>query len=153
MALKLKLELNESFELPCGFEDAYDFFMDVNKTSACFPKVESVKDLGDNKYHSVMEKEGVGKYTIQVEYAAQYSYNRPEGIITWKPVEGIGNGQNQGKAVLTDKGDTTDVTFSTAMSLNLPLPGLAKPIVKPFVNAQFKKTMQEFKANVIKELS
>ncbi len=152
MALKLKLELSETFDLPCGFDDAFEFFMDVKRTSDCFPKVESVKDLGDNKYHSVMEKEGVGKYTIQVEYAAKYEFNKKDGRVSWTPVEGVGNGISKGRAVITEVGGKAHVDFSTTMALNLPLPGLAKPIIKPFVNSQFKKTMEQFKANVIKTL-
>ena len=153
MALKLSLDLNEVIELPCDFDKAFDFFLDVKKTAQCFPKVETVKDLGDNKYHWIMTKEGVGKYSVQVEYGAEYSFDRDKGIVEWTPVKGIGNGVSRGKSVITEKGGKVVVNFSTTMDLELPLPGLAKPIIKPFVNREFEKSMEKFRDNVIKALS
>ncbi|MBI9076255.1 MAG: SRPBCC family protein [Desulfatibacillum sp.] len=153
MALKLSLELSEVIDLPCDLDKAFDFFMDVPKTAECFPKVDTVKDLGDNKYHWVMTKEGVGKYSIQVEYGAHYSFDRDKGIVEWTSIPGIGNGVSRGKSVITSKGGKTQVNFSTTMDLELPLPGLAKPLIKPFVNREFEKSMEKFRDNVIKALS
>ncbi|ACL06801.1 conserved hypothetical protein [Desulfatibacillum aliphaticivorans] len=153
MALKLSLELNETIDLPCDFDKAFDFFMDVNATGKCFTKVEEIKDLGDDKYHYIMAKEGVGKYSVQVEYAAKYSFDRDKGVVEWTPVKGIGNGVCSGKSVITESGGKVKVDFSTTMNLELPLPGLAKPIIKPFVNREFEKSMEQFRDNVIKALS
>lgn len=153
MALKMTLKLSETFDLPCNFDKAFDFFLDVLETAKCFPKVESVTDIGDGKYHWVMEKDGVGKYSTQVEYGAEYEFDRDNGVISWTPVDGIGNAISRGRAVITEKNDKVSVNFSSTMDLKLPLPGLAKPIIKPFVNREFKKITEKFKANVIKKLS
>ncbi len=153
MALKLKLELNEIIDLPCDFDTAFDFFENVEKTAECFPKVDNVKNLGDGKYHWTMTKEGVGKYSIQVEYGAQYSFDRDNGKVAWTPVAGIGNGVSSGCSTIKSVGDRTQVNFSTTMDLTLPLPGLAKAIIKPFVNREFEKSMEKFRDNVVKALS
>lgn len=153
MALKLNLELNEVIDLPCDFDKAFDFFLDVQKTAGCFPKVETVKDLGDNKYHWIMTKEGVGKYSIQVEYGAVYTFDRDKGVVEWTAIPGIGNGVSRGKSVIARVGDKVRVNFTTTMDLELPLPGLAKPLIKPFVNREFEKSMEQFRDNVIKALS
>ena len=132
MALKLSLELNETIDLPCDFDTAFDFFMDVNATGKCFSKVEEIKNLGDDKYHYIMTREGVGKYSVQVEYAAKYSFDRDKGVVEWTPVKGVGNGVCSGKSIVTDKGGAAQVKFSTTMNLELPLPGLAKPHYQAF---------------------
>jgi carbon monoxide dehydrogenase subunit G len=150
MSFKVKVDISKEISLSCDFDKAFDVFADVRKMAKFFPKVESLTDLGGNSFKWNMEKMGISKYSMAVEYAAKYVFNKNQGLITWTPVAGIGNGANSGSSKVRKAGDNkTVVNFSTELELDIPFTSLAKPIIKPFVESQFKSMLEKFEANII----
>jgi carbon monoxide dehydrogenase subunit G len=150
MSFKVTVNLSKEIKLSCGFDAAFDIFSDVRKMAAFFPDVDRLEDMGENAWKWTMKSVGISKYSMAVQYAARYSYDREGGRITWGPVAGIGNGVNSGSAIIHRDGpNATRVDFSTSLELEIPFSSLAKPILKPFVESQFKSTLEKFEQNVI----
>lgn len=149
MSFKVTMDVSKELTLTCDFETAFDVFADVRKMAEFFPDVAKLTDLGDNAWKWTMKSVGVSKYSLAVEYAAKYTYDRAGGVIKWTPVAGVGNGLNSGSSVIKQDGGVTRVVFSTTLELEIPFSSLAKPILKPFVESQFKSTLEKFEQNVI----
>ncbi|MDI6796697.1 MAG: SRPBCC family protein [Desulfatibacillaceae bacterium] len=149
MAVEMTIDFTKEMEFNADFDTCFAFFSDVPKTAEYFPKVEKLSDLGGNSFQWEMDKVGVSKYTLQVIYACKYEADKEKGIIKWTPVEGVGNGRNQGYAKLTDENGKTRVQFYTKLDLNLPVPGLIKSLVKPLVVREFNSTADQFEKNLV----
>lgn len=150
MALKMTIDFSKEMDFGADFDTCFALFSSVPETARHFPRVESLTEIGDGRYRWEMKKVGLSKYNVQVIYACKYENDPKAGVIRWTPVDGVGNGRNTGEARLTDKGGRTHVSFSTSLELELPIPSLAKALVKPLVVKEFNKTADEFEQNLLK---
>ena len=150
MSFKVNVDVSKEIILSCDFDTAFEIFSNVQKMGGFFPDVDKLEELGDGAWKWTMKSVGISKYSMAVQYAAKYVFNKEEGWIRWSPVMGIGNGVNSGSAIIHKAGPkTTKVDFSTTLELDIPFSSLAKPILKPFVESQFTSTLEKFEQNVI----
>ena len=149
MAVEITIDFSKQMTLDADFDEVFDLVADVPKIATMFPKVDKIVELGDNSFRWEMEKTGVSKYTIQVIYACKYENDKEKGVINWQPVDGVGNGVNEGTANLKQTDNGTFVDFSTRLTMTLPLPRLAKGLVKPLIVREFNSVADKFEKNMI----
>lgn len=149
MAFTVDFEIERAFDAECAASRVFDVLSDVPRSVSHFPKVEQLVDLGDGKYKWEMEKIGIQSYYIQTVYACKYVSDREKLTVKWTPVRGQGNATVSGswniKAL--DK-NRTGVKLKTKGELTLPLPGLVKLVVAPFVRAEFTRMIDQYIANL-----
>ena len=152
MSVRVKIELGYEFEVRAKFEEVFAVLSDVPRSVSHFPKVDRLTDLGDGVYKLEMKKVGTEQVNIQTVYASKYTSNKAKGLVTWTPVKGVGNALVGGSWKITDtKGRSTNCVLNVEGTVDVPLPGLMKPVVKPVVENEFEKAIEKYIDNLIKE--
>ena len=123
---------------------------DVPRSVAHFPKVEKLTDLSDGVYKWEMQKVGTAQVHLQTVYASKYTSDKARGTVTWTPVKGVGNALVGGSWKITDQGRSTKCVLKIEGAVDVPLPGLMKPVVAPVIEGEFEKLVERYIDNLIK---
>ena len=147
MSVTIPISINLDFYTPGSIQKVYAVLADVPHSVSHFPNVEQLVDLGNDKYRWEMEKMGAQKYYYQVQYTTRYTRSEEEKWVRWFPV-GEGNASFSGCWELSEKGGGTQVHFENEGHIELPLPRLAKRLVKPFVLSKFQELFDRYIENL-----
>jgi carbon monoxide dehydrogenase subunit G len=150
MAVTVHIDLGYEFEVKAKAADVFDLLADVPKSVSHFPKVEKLTPMGDGVYKWEMEKVGTAQVNIQTVYASKYTSNKAKGLVTWTPVQGVGNALVGGHWKIKDNKKSTAIELKIEGDITLPLPGLMKMVVVPVVESEFEKLVDKYIANLIK---
>lgn len=148
MGISVEVSLKKSFTVKCSQKKAFDQLVDVASTTAMFPKLDKIVDLGGDVWRWEMAKIGVGPVSHQVKYTVKYT-NNGESTIDWNPAPGDGNAQVQGGWVISADGDNAcKIEFSSSGAFEMPAPGLLKNKIKaiagPLVESEFTEQVDTF---------
>ncbi len=150
MAITVPFDLAYELEVKSPYGEVFDLLADVPSSASFFPKLAKLVDLGGGAYRWEMEKVGTAQINIQTIYASKYVADRKKGSIVWTPVADVGNGQIGGSWKLTDKKKSTHMVLGLKGELTVPLPGLMKAVVAPFVVSENEKLVEKYLDNLIK---
>lgn len=150
MAITVDIDLGYEFAVNAPYKDVFEVLSDVPTSVSHFPKVEKLTDLGDGVYQWEMEKVGTAQVHIQTVYASKYVSDRAKGTVVWTPVKGIGNAQVNGQWTIKDQKKSRVLTLKIQGQLTVPLPALMKMVVKPVVESEFEKLVEQYIDNLIK---
>ncbi|MEJ8836643.1 SRPBCC family protein [Ramlibacter sp. AN1133] len=151
MSVNVPIELGYEFEVRASFEDVFALLSDVPRSVAHFPKVDKLTDLGDGVYKWEMQKVGTAQVHLQTVYASKYTSDPAKGTVTWAPVKGVGNALVGGSWKITDhQGKSTKCVLKIQGTVDVPLPGLMKPVVAPVIEGEFEKLVEKYIDNLIK---
>ncbi|MDX1587884.1 MAG: SRPBCC family protein [Oleiphilaceae bacterium] len=154
MAITINIDIKRDFEVGGDSDAIFDLLADVPASTAYFPKLKKLVDLGDNCYRWEMEEVGIDKYSIQSIYACCYQSDKSRGEIRWTPVKGEGNGLVKGCWKITDAGNgRSKVSFNTEAELTLPFPRLVKMAISPVVKHEFNGLVDTYIRNLQKAFS
>ena len=95
---------------------------------------------------------GAQKYYYQVQYATRYTRSEQEKWVRWFPID-EGNASFSGCWKLSQEGEGTRVHFENEGHIELPLPRLAKRLVKPFVLGKLQELFGIYVSNLKKTFS
>ena len=151
MTVNVTVDLGYEFEVKAKFADVFELLADVPTSAKFYPKVDKLVDLGDGAYRWEMEKIGVASISLQTVYTSKYVSNKAKGSIVWTPVKGVGNAQVSGSWKIKDNKKSTTLTLQINGDLSIPLPGLMKMVVKPVVEGEFEKMVEQYIANLTKK--
>jgi carbon monoxide dehydrogenase subunit G len=150
MSVNVPIELGYEFEVRSGFDEVFALLSDVPRSVAHFPKVDKLTDLGDGVYKWEMKKVGTAQVHLQTVYASQYRSDKASGTVTWTPVAGVGNALVGGSWNISDhKGRSTRCVLKIQGTVDVPLPGLMKPVVAPVIEGEFEKLVEKYIDNLI----
>ncbi|MEZ4319223.1 MAG: hypothetical protein R3F61_17050 [Myxococcota bacterium] len=97
--------------------------------------------VDDGVIHFVMKEEDHGVVKFKGDFRCRYAL---EGdTLTWTPV-GDGNMKQSGKATFTAKGDATVVDYSETVEIDLGVPGMMAPMLKPVISALLANEMKDY---------
>lgn len=150
MAITVDIDLGYEFAVKAPYKEVFDLLADVPTSVSHFPKVEQLSDLGDGVYKWEMEKVGTAQVHIQTVYASKYVADRTKGTVVWTPVKGVGNALVNGQWTIVDQKKSTALTLKIQGQLTVPLPALMKMVVKPVVESEFEKLVEQYIDNLIK---
>ncbi len=151
MTVNVTIDLGYEFEVKAKAADVFAVLSDVPTSASFFPKVDKLVDLGSGVYRWEMAKIGVASITLQTIYASKYVSSKTKGTVVWTPVKGEGNALVSGEWKIKDNKKSTHLTLKIDGDLTLPLPGLMKMVVKPVVEAEFEKMVEQYIANLTKK--
>lgn len=149
MAITLNVELGYEFEVHAKAKDVFAVLSDVPTSASFYPSVESITDLGKGVYRWEMEKIGLPQISFQTVYASKYTSNKAKGTVVWKPIADEGNTLVTGDWQITAGKKSTTIVLHVEVELTLPLPGLAKLVVGPLVEAEFERLTEQYIDNLI----
>lgn len=147
MSVSIPISIVLDFFTDAPIESVYAVLADVPRSVGHFPNVERLVPLEGDKYRWEMEKMGSQNYYFQVRYTTVYTRSDEEKWIRWHPVS-EGNGEFSGCWELSSEGSGTRVHFENEGQLRLPLPRLAKRLVKPFVGKKFQELFDVYISNL-----
>ena len=152
MSVSVRIELGYEFEVRAKFEEVFALLSDVPRSVSHFPKVDRLTHLGDGVYKLEMRKVGTEQVNLQTVYASRYVSDKAMGTVTWTPVDGVGNALVGGSWKITDhKGRFTNCVLNIEGTLEVPLPGLMKPVVVPVVESEFERSVEKYIDNLVEE--
>jgi carbon monoxide dehydrogenase subunit G len=150
MSVNVPIDLGYEFEVRAKFDEVFALLSDVPRSVAHFPKVDRLTDLGDGVYRWEMHKVGTAQVHLQTVYASKYASDRARGTVTWTPVQGVGNALVGGNWKITDnQGKSTKCVLKIQGTVDVPLPGLMKPVVAPVIEGEFEKLVEKYIDNLI----
>lgn len=149
MAVTLELDTEYAFEVSAPFDAVFDLLSDVPLASSLHPTHEKTVDLGNGVYQWEMKRFGTEKIHVQTVYACVYSADRSTGVISWKPVAGIGNAIVDGFFKLTPQEKSTHVEAKISSAATVPVPAFMKGLVMQFVATENKKLNEKYIKNLI----
>jgi carbon monoxide dehydrogenase subunit G len=144
MAITVEIDLGYEFAVNASYKEVFEVLSDVPTSVSYFPKVEKLSNLGDGVYQWEMEKVGTAQVHIQTVYASKYVSDRAKGTVVWTPVKGIGNALVHGQWTIKDQKKSTALTLKIQGQINVPLPALMKMVVKPVVESEFEKLVEQY---------
>jgi carbon monoxide dehydrogenase subunit G len=151
MSVNVPIDLGYEFEVRAPFGEVFALLSDVPRSVSHFPKVDRLTDLGDGVYKWEMQKVGTAQVHLQTVYASRYVSDKARGAVTWTPVPGVGNAQVGGSWTITDnRGESTRCVLRLQGAVDVPLPGLMKPVVGPVVEGEFEKLVEKYIDNLVK---
>jgi len=151
MAFTVSVDFQKKFDVKCPYDRVFDVLSNVPESVSHFPKVDTLVDLGGNRYRWEMEKVGIDRFFVQTIYACKYTSNREKGWVKWTPIRGEGNGLVEGKWTITALDETrTRIELSTSGELTVGLPSLSKIILGPIVTREFNGMVDTYVANLVK---
>ncbi|MFP4473973.1 MAG: SRPBCC family protein [Desulfatibacillaceae bacterium] len=150
MAFTLPIELKREFTVNASYDKVFGVLADVPESISHFPKVESLENLGGNKWKIASEKVGISKYSVQTVYACDYHWDKDQGVVQWEPVPDVGNTEVSGRWMIEEQGDSVHVVLDTRAVSNVPLPKLAKSLVAPLAIREFEGMVDKYIENLIK---
>lgn len=148
MAITVPISMGYELEVKAKAADVFEVLSDVPTSASFFPKVDKLTDLGGGSYQWEMAKVGTPQVNIQTVYASKYTSNKAKGLVSWKPVPGIGNAQVGGSWTITDRKTSTALRLEIDGALTVPLPALMKVVVAPVVEGEFEKLVEKYLANL-----
>ncbi|MEC7984329.1 MAG: SRPBCC domain-containing protein [Myxococcota bacterium] len=147
MSIVIPISISLNFYTQASIQDVFELLSDVPRSVSHFPNVEKLVALGDEQYRWEMEKMGSQNYHFQVKYTTRYQWNESERWIRWYPMS-EGNGAFSGCWQLHTEGEGTRIHFENDGHIQLPIPRLAKRLVKPFVSRTFQELCDIYIANL-----
>lgn len=147
MSVSIPISIVLDFYTDAPIQSVFEVLADVPRSVGHFPNVERLVPLGGDKFRWEMEKMGSQNYFFQVMYTTMYKRNEEDKWIRWYPIS-EGNGEFSGCWELRSDGAGTQVHFENEGHLRLPLPRLAKKLIKPFVSNKFEELFDAYIANL-----
>jgi carbon monoxide dehydrogenase subunit G len=149
MGFTADIAIERELTIPCGMEIVFALLSDVPRSASYFPKVDRLVDLGGNVFRWEMEKIGIGGYTLQQTiYACQYRADKAAGVVSWIPVEGVGNAAVEGEWVVKPNGAGTSVTLKTKGVLSVDFPSFLQFMLSPLIVMEFTGMVDRYIANL-----
>lgn len=144
MAVKVKVSIDKSFDVACSQKKAFDQLVDVAGTTALFPKLDKIVDLGGEVWRWEMAKIGAAGISHQVKYTVKYT-NDGASKIDWNPAPGDGNAEVSGGWTIKAKGDNAcTIAFTSTGEFEMPVPRLMKGIAEGVVQSEFNGQVGTF---------
>lgn len=147
-----RVEVERTFRLAAAPDAAWALLADVPRWGALFPRVAAVGPFpaaGPDAYRWTMEPMGPPGVQVRTEYACRYSRQPDAGVLTWAPVEGVGNARFEGAARVGPGADGgTDGALRLLATLQIPAPRFARGVVEPAVALEMGRMTDRFLARL-----
>jgi hypothetical protein len=154
MAFTVDIALVRDMVTAVDEERVFALLADVPRSASFFPKVDRLVDLGGNAFRWEMEKIGVGGYTLQQTiYACQYRADKVAGVVSWVPVEGVGNASVEGEWIVKQNSSGTSVTLNTKGVLSVDFPSFLQFLLSPLIVMEFTGMVDRYIENLRKTFS
>lgn len=151
-----RVRVERAFRLAASPDAAWALLADVPRWGALFPRVASVEPFpaaGPDVYRWTMEPMGPPGVQVRTEYACRYLRQPNARVLTWTPVEGVGNARFEGAVRLAPRSDGgSDGALRLAATLQIPAPRFAQAIVEPAVSLEMGRMTDRFLARLDRAL-
>lgn len=149
MSFTVTIKVSREFETPVSPERVFALLADVPLSASHFPEVEKLEDLGGGSYQWVMEKIGIGEYTLQQTiYACTYSSDKAQLRVDWVPVAGVGNALVEGGWRMHPAASGTKVQLQTKGVLTVDMPGFLQFFLSPLIEMAFAQKIDRYVSNL-----
>lgn len=138
-----------TFTVPVSLAVARDHFANPEVIIAHTQDVETATVEGDTIHFVMKAQEHMGISTFQPDYRSTYTVSGD--VIRWAP-KGEANTRQSGSATFTARGDETEVVYSESVAIDMDVPKLMAPMLKPVIGAVLSHEIKEFTARMRKTL-
>ncbi|MGH8506259.1 MAG: hypothetical protein ACRETM_09885 [Stenotrophobium sp.] len=145
--MKIAIAIERSLDVPASYEQAQHLLHDFEGTIRRFPKLHSLKKIGEHDYLSEMNSMGAKALGIshRVSYAARYAVDHGNGLLSWEPLRKHGNASIGGKFQLRKTGGGTRLTFGVNGELDeVPVPLMYRLLAPAFIQGKFTRLVDIF---------
>ena len=97
--------------------------------------------VDDGVIHFVMKEEDHGVVKFKGEFRCRYTLDG--NTLRWETV-GDGNMKQSGEATFSDDGGETKVDYTETVEVDLPVPGMMAPMLKPVISALLANEIKEY---------
>ena len=145
--MKIGIAVERSLEVPAPYEQVRMLLHDLEGTIRRFPKLRSLKKLGDLDYLSEMNPMGAHALGIshRVSYAARYAVDPGKGRLSWEPLPRHGNALISGNFQIKKAGTGTQMVFGVRGELDkVPVPFMYRLLAPAFIQGKFTRLVDVF---------
>ncbi|MBI2432765.1 MAG: hypothetical protein HYV26_07845 [Candidatus Hydrogenedentes bacterium] len=145
------MEIKRRFIAECGAQSVFEVLADVPASAKHFPNLTALDALGENSYRWVLGTIGVRKFSLKSIFACKYKHDKARGLIQWTAIRGEGNAQVAGEWRIKALDEhRTEVKLKTPVHVEVPLPGLMRPLLAPLVVREYERLVDKYVANLCK---
>ena len=148
MTMTIKIDINRSFAVPLSRDEAFKVLADVPFCARQFPGLESLQQLEDQRFAWSMEKTGIDKHALKVEYACDYQQDHDRFRLSWEPVKGFGNTEVTGHWQVEEENGHSRCRLQTSLCVNMAAPAMLKMVISPVVRHTFNEQVDRYIANL-----
>ena len=148
--MDVQIESRKQFHTTAPLGTVFDILSDVPRSVAHYPDVATLEDLGGGSYRWALRALGAAGISHQVSYGCRYVSDRAAGVVSWTPVDGVGNGRIAGRWRLSADAGGTRVDFHNTGTLSLPIPRMLKSVGVPFVQSTFSAQIEAYLTNLMR---
>lgn len=149
MAFTVDIALTRDMAVPESPEGVFSLLADVPRSASHFPNVETLVDLGENAFRWEMHKIGIAGYTLQqTVYACRYRADEAACVVSWVPVDGVGNAAVEGEWIVRPDGAGTAVTLKTRGVLSVDFPSFLQFMLSPLIVMEFTGMVDRYIENL-----
>ncbi|MGH8455680.1 MAG: hypothetical protein ACRETW_10370 [Stenotrophobium sp.] len=145
--MKVPISIERSLEVPAPHAKARSLLQDLEGTLRRFPKLRSLKKIGDSSYLWQMNAIGstIAGISHEVVYAANYVVDSGKSRLSWEPLPKYGNAVIAGSFQLRDSGANTQLIFGVNGELrDVPVPLMYRLLAPPFIQGKFTRLVDIF---------
>ncbi|MBT6178798.1 MAG: hypothetical protein HOI23_16250 [Deltaproteobacteria bacterium] len=148
MAVEVEIVVDHVFEVRANRSEAFSLLSDVPRSVGHFPDVVELIDQGNDVFEWVMKSKGPRGFEHAVRYACHYTSNSEDAMVSWTPVEGVGNAVFSGSWRLEAIEAGTRVSFETKAVLTVPAPRLMRSAVAPYADKALRGEIKQYIDNL-----
>ena len=148
MTIDVKLNILERFEVKASPEDTFRVLSDVPYSVSHYPDVEGLEDEGAGVFRWSLKKMGTRGFSHRVVYACRYLNDADKGLVTWNPVNDVGNCVTSGSWKISASGEGSSVVFKTDVILSIEVPRMLKSVAAPFARKSFEVQIARYLKNL-----
>lgn len=129
----------ETRDLPVSADVAAAHFADPAAIVAATKDVERA-DIDGEVVHFLLKEEDHGVMKFQGDYRCRYT--RDGNVVRWETLEG--NTDQSGEARFEPKGDGCVLHYTETVKVDLQVPKMMAPMIKPVISALLANTITDF---------
>ncbi len=149
---KFPTQAEVTVQVAASREKTYAFLWDVVGSSKCIPGLAGCTPAGDDTYKFVFEERSAGPVSLTVQYTAGYSGNGKDEIRFVSTETEGDNTDIDGLIKLRESATGTEIVLTQTVAPDTPVPRLVQGLIKSFVEAETKKSLEDYLGNVKTEL-
>ncbi len=139
--------IDRTFRLVAPPGAAWALLADVPRWGHLFPHVTAVEpfsEAGPDAYRWTLAPLGPPGARVGTVYACRYRRQPDAHLLTWMPVEGVGNARFAGAVRLEPDGGGTAGTLRLVATLQIPAPAFFHAVVEPAVTLEMGRMTDTF---------
>lgn len=143
--MDMKINLKRNAQLEAAPETVRTHLSDLPGLLGLFPKLDNLKDVGNNTYHWTLKPIGAAGIEHVVMYGARYTVDHNAMKVSWEPIKGVGNATLEGSIHFRETAGRIEVIAHIEGQLrDMSIPLALRLVTPAYIKKTFEALVDKF---------